>query len=278
MGIIDFRFRPNTAETVDGIKNSAMFKDLCGAIGFDRMKAQSLDEIIAGLRKNKVERAVITGRDCETTYGSASNNPSVEAFVAACPELFVGFWGVDPHKGMSGLRALSEAVAQRGFKGAAIDPYLAKIPASEARFYPFYAKCCELGIPVVVTTGPASFVPGAVIEHVAPRHIDTAARDFPELRIIVSHGAYPWVGEMIMVAQRNRNVFLEISEYERFPQSEAYVQAANTIIPDKLLFASAHPFVDYRDAIATYKELPFTDAVRPKVMRDNAAGILASLP
>ncbi|MES9996340.1 amidohydrolase family protein [Desulfovibrio aminophilus] len=278
MGIIDFRFRPNTAEVVNGIKNSAMFKDLCGAIGFDRMKAQTLDEIIAGLRENGVERAVITGRDSETTYGSASNNPSVEAYIRACPEMFVGFWGIDPHKGMAGVRSLTEAVTRCGFKGAAIDPYLAKIPASEARYYPFYSKCCELGIPVVVTTGPASFVPGAVIEHVAPRHMDTVARDFPDLRIVISHGAYPWVGEMIIVAQRNRNVFLEISEYERFPQSEAYVQAANTIIPDKLLFASAHPFVDYREAIATYHSLPFTDAVRRKVMHDNAAALLATLP
>lgn len=278
MSIIDFRFRPNTPEIVDGIKNSAMFKDLCGAIGFDRMKGQTLEEVVANLRANDVERAVITGRDSETTYGSPSNNDSVIAFAQAHPEIFVGFWGIDPHKGMAGVRQLEDAVRNQGLKGAAIDPYLAKIPACEARYYPFYAKCCELGIPVVATTGPASFVPGAVIDHVAPRHFDTVARDFPELRLIISHGAYPYVGEMIIVAQRNRNVFLEISEYERFPLSEAYVQAANTIIGDKLLFASAHPFVDFRDSIATYKALPFTEEARQKVMHDNAAGLLATLP
>ena len=278
MQVIDFRFRPNTAEIINGIKTSAMFKDLCGAIGFDRMQAQTLDDVLATIRSHGVTRAVITGRDSESTYGSPSNNLSVEGFVHAAPETFVGFWGVDPHKGMAGLRMLADAVAQRGFKGAATDPYLAKIPASDARYYPFYAKCCELGIPLVVTTGPASFVPGAVIEHVAPRHFDTVARDFPELRLIISHGAYPWVGEMIIVAQRNPNVFLEISEYERFPLAGAYVEAANTIIPDKLLFASAHPFVDFRDAIATYEALPFTDGVRSKVMHDNAAALLATLP
>jgi len=274
MRVIDCRFRPNTPETINGIQSSSMFKELCKAIDFGRMQAQSLDEIAAGLRENSVELAVITGRDCETTYGSPSNNPGVKAFCAAHPDLFLGFWGMDPHKGMAGVRDLARAVAEDGMAGAAVDPYLAKIPADHARYYPIYAKCCELNLPVVFTTGPASFVPGAVIEHVAPRCIDTVARDFPELRIIISHGCYPWVNEAIMVVQRNPNVYMEISEYERFPQAEAYVQAANTLIGDKLLFASAHPFVDYRQALATYAELPFTAEVREKVLFRNAARLL----
>ena len=56
--------------------------------------------------------------------------------------------------------------------------------------------------------------------------------------------------------------------------SEAYIQAANTMIGDKLLYASAHPFVDFRQALQTYQELPFTPEVRQKVMHDNAAKLL----
>lgn len=43
------------------------------------------------------------------------------------------------------------------------------------------------------------------------------------------------MNEAITVAERNRNVYMELSEYERHPGAEAYVQAANTIIPDKIL-------------------------------------------
>ena len=64
------------------------------------------------------------------------------------------------------------------------------------------------------------------------------ARDFPKLKIVVSHGCYPWVNEIIMVVQRNRNVYLELSEYEQSPFSEGYIQAANTMIGDKVIFAS----------------------------------------
>lgn len=49
MKVIDFRFRPNTPEIVNGIKNSAMFKAACKAIGFEQRKAQPLPDIVADL-------------------------------------------------------------------------------------------------------------------------------------------------------------------------------------------------------------------------------------
>ncbi|MGI6225238.1 MAG: amidohydrolase family protein [Peptococcales bacterium] len=274
MKIIDFRFRPNTAETLSGIANSQMFKGLCAAIDFNKMKPQTVAEVVEDLDKYNVEVAVVTGRDCETTYAAKSNNPSVVEFVNMYPKKFIGFAGMDPHKGMRAIEELKDLVENKGLKGAAIDPYLAQIYVNDAKYYPIYSKCCELNIPLVITTGPATLVPNAVIDHVAPRYIDFVARDFPELKIIISHGGYPWVNEMIIVAQRNENVYLELSEYEFFPQSEAYFQAINTIISDKVLFASAHPFVDFKDAIENYKKLPLDDDVREKVMYWNAAKVL----
>ena len=274
MRIIDFRFRPNTAETLSGIANSTMFKGLCATIDFNKMKPQTVAEVAADLAKHNVVKAVITGRDCETTFAAKSNNPSIVEFTAQCPDLFIGFAGMDPHKGMRAIRELKTLVEEKGFKGAAIDPYLAQIYVNDAKYYPIYAKCCELDIPIVITTGPGSLVPNTVIDHVAPRYIDFVARDFPELKIVVSHGGYPWVNEMIMVTQRNANVFMELSEYEFLPQSEAYIQAINTLISDKVFFASAHPFVDFRLALKNYENLPFSPEVREKVMYKNAARIL----
>jgi predicted TIM-barrel fold metal-dependent hydrolase len=274
MKVIDFRFRPNTQQTISGIQNSKMFKGLCESIDFSKMKPQTVEEVVADLDSHGVERAVITGRDCETTYGAKSNNESVLEFVKKFPNKFFGFVGLDPHKGMKAVYELKASVQDIGMHGAAVDPYLAQIYANDAKYYPIYAKCCELDVPIVFTTGPATLVPGAIIDHVAPRYIDFVARDFPELKIVISHGGYPWVNEAIIVAQRNRNVYIELSEYEFSPMSEAYVQAANTMISDKILYASAHPFVDFRDALNTYKQLPFKPEVRQKIMHDNAARLL----
>ena len=163
MNIIDFRFRPNTPEIIDGIRNSNMFRAACKAIGFDARQPQPLDEIVEDLDRMGVELGVITGRDSETTYGSPSNNGSVLSFCRAYPNKFVGFWGIDPHKGMAAVREIVRAVEELGMKGVAVDPYLAHIPASEARFYPIYAKCAELGVPVFITMAPQTQVPGAIL-------------------------------------------------------------------------------------------------------------------
>lgn len=278
MNVIDFRFRPNTQQTISGIQNSKMFKGLCESIDFSKMQPQTVEEVVADLDAHGVVKAVITGRDCETTYGAKSNNDSVIEFVKKFPQKFFGFVGLDPHKGMKAVYELRAAITDLGMHGAAVDPYLAQIYANDAKYYPLYAKCCELEVPIVFTTGPATLVPNAIIDHVAPRYIDFVARDFPELKIIISHGGYPWVNEAIIVAQRNRNVYIELSEYEFSPMSEAYVQAANTIIGDKILYASAHPFVDFRQALQTYRDLAFTPEVRRKIMYDNAAKLLGLSP
>lgn len=274
MKVIDFRFRPNTPEIIDGIKNSNMFRAACKAIGFDARKPQSLEEIVAELDMLGVETGVITGRDSETTYGSPNNNGSVLAFCKAYPGKFVGFWGIDPHKGMAAVREIVTAVEEHGMKGIAIDPYLAHIPASEARFYPVYTKCAELGVPVFITMAPPPEVHGALLDYARPRDVDRVARDFPELPLIMSHGGYPYVDESIYVCQRNANVYMDISEYERSPQVATYVRAMNGPIADKVVFASAHPFIELKDALAAYAGFELDDTNRNKIMYANAKRIL----
>ncbi len=274
MRIIDFRFRPHTPEVINGIKNSSMFKATCEAIGFDKRVPEPLEQVVEGVRRRGVELAVVTGRDCETTYGFPANNPSVLEFVRAYPDLFVGFWGIDPHKGMAAVREIERAVTELGMRGIATDPYLAHIPPHEARYYPLYAKCAELNIPVFITTAPPPEVPRAVMDYIDPRHVDIVARDFPELTIIMSHGGYPFVNEAVFTCMRNANVYMDLSEYELAPMSDVYRQALNGPVADKVVFASAHPFVEQQEAIDIYKRMNLTDEARRKVMYENALRIL----
>ena len=274
MKIIDFRFRPNTPEIINGIKNSSMFKATCEAIGFEKRVPQSLPEVVEAVRRRGVELAVITGRDCEVTYGFPSNNDSVLEFVRAYPDLFIGFWGIDPHKGMKAVYEITRAVEELGMRGIATDPYLAHIPPHDARYYPLYTKCCELNIPVFITTAPPPQVPRAVMDYIDPRHVDIVARDFPELTVIMSHGGYPFVNEAVFTCMRNANVYMDLSEYELAPMADVYVQALNSTIGDKVVFASAHPFVEQAEAISIYNKMNLKDDVRRKVMYENAMRIL----
>ena len=69
-------------------------------------------------------------------------------------------------------------------------------------------------------------------------------------------------------------VYMDISEYERAPMVDVYVRAMNDLIPDKVLFASAHPFVELADALEAYEAFDLTDEARRKVMYENARRVL----
>lgn len=274
MKVIDFRFRPNTEAIINGISQSAMFRRTCKRINFDQRKPQDLGAIVEHLDQLGIELAVITGRDCETTYGSPANNSEVLKFCEAFPDKFVGFWGIDPHKKMAAVAEITDAIRNKGMKGISIDPYLAHIAPSEARFYPLYAKCCELGVPVIITMAPPMDVPGAVLEYSRPADVDKVARDFPELVIVMSHGGYPFVGEAVYTCLRNKNVYMDISEYERAPMVNIYIDGMKTMIGDKVVFASAHPFVEVDAALSAYEHFGLPEPVLASVMHGNAERIL----
>ena len=278
MPIIDFRFRPHTKQTLETLAGSPIFRKGLLESGRDLQafvaSAKTMDDIAAELKAADFMRAVIVGRDAETTFQFKPNHDEIIPFLQGYPDLFIGFAGVDPHKGMEAVYQLENLVKNHHFRGAAIDPMYAQIRSNHERYYPIYAKCCELDIPIIITTGLSPSSPNVTMDSANPLYIDAVARDFPMLKIILSHGGYPWVSETIGLAMRNTNVYLELSENETQPLSHAYIDAANGALQDKIFFASAHPFFHYNDSIALYQQLPFRQEVREKIFWQNAAKLL----
>ena len=274
MSIIDMRFRPATHETLQGILTNPLYQAFSAATNFAARPEKTLEEEVDMLRGLDVVHAVVTGRDIASSVNTVSTNPGMLECIQKYPDFFTGFYGIDPLLRMDALRAFRRAVREYGVKGASIDPAMSGVAVNSALYYPFYAACCEENIPVAITTGCSCGMPHVVLEHHAPWLIDRVASDFPELTIIVSHGAYPWIMEMVGVATRHSNVYLDFSACTMLFNVEQYVHAANRQLMDKVLFASAHPFDHIADTLKLYDSLPFTTEAREHVMYKNAAAIL----
>jgi predicted TIM-barrel fold metal-dependent hydrolase len=54
---------------------------------------------------------------------------------------------------LAGVRALERAVRDDGFVGAHFYPHWFELAPDHARWYPFYAKCCELDVPIQLQVG-----------------------------------------------------------------------------------------------------------------------------
>ena len=122
--------------------------------------------------------------------------PSVTArkFVEARPDRFaLAMGGVNLLRPVPSLRELTAVVSDLPVAYAAVGPSFwgdGQYPPSDAVYYPLYAKCAELELPLCINTGlPGPPIPGEVQN---PIHLDRVCVRFPELKLCMIHGADPW--------------------------------------------------------------------------------------
>jgi uncharacterized protein len=184
------------------------------------------------------------------------------------PGRIYGLVGIDPREGMAGVRRLEHWVTNGPFVGAHLHTYGFGIPVNHRRYYPFYAKCAELGVPVVMQVGhSAESMPS---EMGRPLLMDDIALDFPELTIVGAHTGWPWVEELTALAWKHRNVYIGTSAHHPKYWDPALVKFANSRGRGKVLFGTDFPVMDHGDAIAAINDLPMKDAARELVLGDAA--------
>ncbi|HUY74590.1 MAG TPA: amidohydrolase family protein [Candidatus Dormibacteraeota bacterium] len=181
---------------------------------------------------------------------------SEEEVLAVCeqaPGRIFGLIGIDPREGMQGVRKLAKWGGNPHFVGAHLHPYGFGLEVNHRRYYPFYAKCIELDLPLVVQIGhSAEQMPSAMGR---PILLDDIALELPELRIVAAHTGWPWVEELTALAWKHRNVYIGTSAH--FPKywDKSLVSFANSRGRGKVLFGTDWPVMDHGDAIAAVKNL-----------------------
>ncbi|MBW2061505.1 MAG: amidohydrolase [Deltaproteobacteria bacterium] len=188
---------------------------------------------------------------------------------------------ISPHLGMAGVRKLEYCVKELGFKGLEVSTFRERLYANDKKYYPLYAKCVEMNIPIRVYT-TMNYATDRAMDLGRPLYLDEVARDFPELPIIAGLGGWPWVPELVGLARRHTNLYIDFAahrpKYIAKPGSgfEMLLQFGNTLLQDRILFASSWMTLGLplKQIIQETKELPLKDSVKPKWLYENAARIL----
>jgi len=144
-----------------------------------------------------------------------------------------------------------------------------QIPLDDRRFFPLYAKCVELGIPIVVSCG----VPRARVPMACQRveRVDEVCAHFPELVFVMCDGAEPWVDLAVRLMEKWPNLHYATSDLAPGEYPEAIVRYANGPGADRVLFASGFPAGPPLERIfAELPHLPLRAEVRPKILGENA--------
>jgi uncharacterized protein len=222
-----------------------------------KVQSYSPDEFIAYMDRTGMEAVMIPAAKMNSWITQRLIwDVSEEEVLEVCeqaPGRIFGLIGIDPREGMDGVRKLDRWGRDPHFVGAHLHPYGFNLEVNHRRYYPFYAKCIELDLPLIVQIGhSAEQMPSAMGR---PILLDDIALELPELKIVAAHTGWPWVEELTALAWKHRNVYIGTSAH--FPKywDPALVAFANSRGRGKVLFGTDWPVMDHGEAVAAVRTL-----------------------
>ena len=202
----------------------------------------------------------------------AAPSTSARKFVDAKPDRFaLAMGGVNLLRPVRPLGELTAIVNDLPVAYAVVGPSFwgdGQYPPSDAVYYPLYAKCAELNLPLCVNTGiPGPPIPGEV-QH--PMHLDRVCVRFPELRLCMIHGADPWWDVAIRLLFKYANLRLMTSAWSPKRLPETLLHYMRTRGPNKVIYASDWPVLRMRRVIPEARALDLRPEVLDNYLYNNA--------
>ena len=191
------------------------------------------------------------------------------------PDRFLPQGNVDPNTGMAGVRKMVEQYEKFGVRSFSAFPagFMPQVPINDAKFYPIYAKCVELDVPIFVCAG----VPGPRFPMACQKVelIDQVMYDFPELVFVTRHGCEPWEKLAMKLMLKWPNLYYSTSAFAPKYYPEEIVKYANSRGADRIIYGGYFPMGLSLERIMTdMPHVPFKDHVWPKFLRENAMKVL----
>ncbi len=265
--VMNYPFTPEGIEKFFG--GSPEMREMIERVGH-KPQGCSPEEFVAQMDEAGYEKVFIAAVKMGSYKGrwlaSDFSNEEVYEIIKDYPDRLVGLAGYDPFNIMESLRQIERAVREFGFKGVYAHTLGWDIRPDDRRMYPCYVKCIELGIPFSMQVGHSlELMPS---EAGRPIYIDKVALDFPELTFIASHTGWPWCEELIALAWKHRNVYIDISAHLPRYLDRSLVQFMDTRGRRKVLFGTNG--LGLKLCKEQFLQLPLKEETKRAVLRENA--------
>ena len=222
-------------------------------------------ELLDEMDELGVEKAILTDN-------LAAPSATARKFAEARPDRFaLSMGGVNLLRPVASLRELSAVVGDLPVAYTGVGPSFwgdGQYPPSDAVYYPLYAKCAELGLPLCVNTGiPGPPIPAEVQN---PIHLDRVCVRFPELHLCMIHGADPWWDTAIRMLIKYQNLRLMTSAWSPKRLPESLLHFMRTRGPGKVIFASDWPVLRQRRVVPEARALDLPPETLQRYLYHNA--------
>lgn len=250
--VVDLWVNLVTEEGAAAFTAQAGFEHVTGYLGSNTEPVDA-DGLVALMD----ELGVATG-----IFTSGLDGRGAERHLAACdthPGRFLLAAGVgDPSRPgthVARIRALAEHPALAMVR---VMPLATQVPINDARHYPIYQVCEELGIPVGINAG----IPGprvrSRVQH--PELLEDVLIDFPRLTVIVAHMGHPYEELLMNYMRKWPNLYLSCTAYAPRYMDPNLVAFMNTkTYRGRVLWGSDEPWFPMRRSLAEARTLPLDD-------------------
>lgn len=283
--IIDFRSRPPYKSFAN---NTALFPrktdadfaspELVPALHKNSGKMESARTCDMGLYFAEMEEAgidlgVVHGR--QTLKEGFVPNEELAELTERYPQRFVAFGAVNLQR-PDQIREEILRCSRWGFKGISLEPgyNLPPMYFDDPLLDVVYQTCEEEQLVCSMTS---SVFVGPDISYADPVHIHRVAVRYPNLRIAVDHGCWPYVDGILGVAMVCQNIYLYPDFYGYMPQmpfADEFVKAANSYLEYRFLFGSGYPIRSMIQAVEQFKGQAFRPEILTGLLCENARRLL----
>lgn len=241
----------------------------------DRWKTKSTEEYVDLMNASGVDKSLVPSVQMKSYMNQVMINDfdfkQVASMINKQPGKLYGLYGINPYSRMKGVKELEIAVKQYGFVGAHLHTYGFGIPLNHRDYYPYYAKCEELGVPVVMQVGhSAESMPS---ECGRPILVDDISLYFRELKIVCSHTGWPWVEELVAIAWKHSNVYIGTAAHAPRYWDPSLVAFLSTRGKGKVLWGSDFPVLYPKECVDQIDAMKLKEDTRSLLLHDVAAKI-----
>jgi predicted TIM-barrel fold metal-dependent hydrolase len=258
----------SAAQAFTGREENAGVADLFGA----DPAAGAADDPLAALVATMDACGVDTG-----VLAAGLSDPGTEDLLeraATYPgRLLVALTADRPQRPLSQVRRLRALAAHPLVRLVRVTPLVHQLPLNHRCYYPLYAACSELGLPVSVNIG----VPGPRVRSACqhPELLEDLLIDLPGLVVIGAHMGHPYEALLMTYLLKWPDLYLSTSAYlARYmdPALVAFMDSSRG--SGRVLFASDHPFLPLPKALAAARALPLAEGAMAAFLGGTAARLL----
>jgi predicted TIM-barrel fold metal-dependent hydrolase len=206
--------------------------------------------------------------------GALIDNDEVASFVRQHPDRLVGVASVDLSRPMDAVRELRRCVGDLGFRALRIVPWLWGWPPDDRRYYPLYAECVELGVPFCLQVGHTGPLMSSETGRPIP-YLENVALEFPELQIVAGHIGAPWTQEIISLATKFPNLYIDTSAYKATRYPPDFVEFMRGRGSKKVLFGTNYPMLTPSACLEGVGALELSEEAEQLFLSGNAARVFA---